>query len=130
MQATAMPPPNASHRQPTKSPVQEIMSRDNSSNSRGVGFEPARGPNPSPMANTTNKAVINTLTMRALQRIQATSDSITCYAGIGASTGRTENCFSNTANFSMIPVYSNSLIGNMAAPKNPWRRISIDLRAT
>ena len=37
-------------------------------------------------------------------------------------------CLSSTFSFSTIPVYSSSDIGSMAAPKKPWRRMSMDFR--
>ena len=43
---------------------------------------------------------------------------------------RTANFFSSTSSFSMIPVYSSSFMGSMAAPKNPCFLISIALSAT
>ncbi len=43
---------------------------------------------------------------------------------------RTVNRPSSSPSFSMTPVYSSSDIGNIAGPKKPWRRISMDLSAT
>jgi len=47
----------------------------------------------------------------------------------GSSTGRIEKRLSSDFIFSTIPVYSSSDIGSIAAPKKPWRRISIAFKA-
>lgn len=51
-------------------------------------------------------------------------------AARAAASARMRNRLSSAESVSMIPVYSSSLIGNMAAPKNPCRRISMLLAAT
>jgi len=43
---------------------------------------------------------------------------------------RRRNRGSSAFRFSMMPVYSNSAMGNMAAPKNPWRRMPMALSET